>query len=127
MNCPYHHCGITTSGTVTREGHCPCDECHAGPEDGFPASRIILAGLPDLPGNLPRKNTMCDRWYERAGAHRPWHHSARGCMCGVHGQALPEQHGPHCPVYQYWWNHLREQSRDQWQGAEPGGAETWAP
>jgi len=121
MSCPYHHCGITTSGDVTREGHCYCPECHAGPEEGFPASRIIRAGLPVLPGNMPPRATMCDRWYTGTGDYRPWQRGRPdGCLCGVSPHALPGQHGTHCPVRQ-------RHDRVRWQGAEPGGAETWAP
>lgn len=78
MTCPYHHCGIRANaeGTVIREGHCPCPECHAGAEDGFPASRIIRAAGPGLPDGIPPGRPMCDRWYERAGDYRPWQRAA---------------------------------------------------
>lgn len=111
MTCPYHHCGVTTSGDATREGHCPCPECHAGAEDGFPASRIILAGGADLSG-LPAGKPMCDRWYERAGDYRPWQKRAWQCKCGISPHGLPYQHGEHCPVYRYWHDHQDDHHRE---------------
>lgn len=100
MSCPYRHCGVTTSGTVTREGHCWCPECHAGPEDGFTASRIILADGTS-PADLPPGTPMCASWYGRAGEYRPWHSNVPGCACGANAHHLPEQHGTHCPVRQH--------------------------
>jgi hypothetical protein len=69
--CSYPHCGITVSGSVVREGHCPCPECH-GLGGKAPASRIIRTDVSDQPVFNGRGTPMCERWYERAGDYRPW-------------------------------------------------------
>lgn len=53
------HCGIAGS----REGHCDCGLCHDG--------TAPAVTLPELTARVPRI-PMCARWYERAGAFRPW-------------------------------------------------------
>jgi hypothetical protein len=60
--CSYHHCGVTASGSVVREGHCPCPECHdLGPGDMTPASRVIRTDVPDQPVFSGRGIPMCER------------------------------------------------------------------
>ena len=61
-----HHCGIrgNAEGTVTREGHCDCPECHDGTAPIILTRSDLLTVAPVQP--------MCERWYTRAGDHRPW-------------------------------------------------------
>lgn len=99
VSCSYHHCGITSSGSVTREGHCWCPECHSDPEPGFPESRIILAGVPDLPEGLPPGVPMCSRWYAGLGDYRPWlpphdvHVIRTGTVTAISLDPVPGPHG----------------------------------
>jgi hypothetical protein len=117
------HCGRTS----TREGHCDCDLCHDGHAGGKAWSSVII-----VPGsrphsesdqNLPRKTSMCDRWYTRAGDYRPWDVHVEGCRCAIPAACLESAHGKHCPVRQHY---DRELLLTRLTG-EPGGAETWPP
>jgi hypothetical protein len=103
------HCGIRANAenTLTREGHCDCDElCHAGSAPAVTVSAIRgqdrASGPADLDGRPLTGTPMCARWYEQAGDYRPWK-------------------PPHLVI--------RDDAMvpDRWQGAEPGGAETWSP
>jgi hypothetical protein len=96
------HCGIASGN----EGHCQDPECHDGPVPELgPLSQDPIAarlGLVPEPG-IP----MCDRWYAGVAV-RPWIRYLDGCLCGVSAQALPQQHGPRCPVRRQSW--VRDQA-----------------
>ena len=66
-----HHCGAISdplSGHGT-ERHCDCPECHDGG-----ATPLTFIQIPQS----PRRRSMADQWYERAGDYRPWcHHGYR--------------------------------------------------
>lgn len=61
-----HHCGLRSSAENTRTwtAHCDCAECHDGTAPVVISREDLTAGLAGTP--------MCARWYELAGAYRPW-------------------------------------------------------
>ena len=83
------HCGIASG----REAHCGGAECHDGTAPVIITRADLTAGLAGIP--------MCARWYDGVQV-MPWIAYLDGCLCAVSAQALPRQHGPHCPVWQYW-------------------------
>lgn len=97
------HCGIASGN----EGHCPEPECHDGPFPGPSqpdqdraemTARMTGAPVPAQPAaGIP----MCARWYDGVQV-MPWIAYLDGCLCAVSAQALPRQHGPHCPVRLHW-------------------------
>lgn len=90
------HCGVITdplSGFPIAK-HCDCAElCHDG---GAAALTEIQSGAAVRTGQ-----PMCARWYEGVMV-MPWTGHLSTCICAVSAQALPRQHGSHCPVYRYW-------------------------
>jgi hypothetical protein len=110
------HCGIASG----REGHCDCGMCHDG------AAPVVITRS-DLLTVVP-KASMCDQWYAGIGDYRPWHvHVEAACTCGKNSHYRPEHHGTACPVRRSRELNDYDAARNRWQGAEPGGAETWAP
>jgi hypothetical protein len=114
-------CGIAGG----REGHYCCSQDPAGTGVSAVIVTDASAGPRDPAGNPVTGTPMCTRWYDGVGV-MPWIRHLDACKCGVSAQALSQQHGTHCPVYQYWartsgYGLDRPRPERPWYGNDPGG------